>query len=294
MVDWKSLPAFLAVARAGSLRGAAEQLNGTHATVRRQVEGLEAQLGVQLFRRSAGGLDLSAAGRKLLPQALEAETALRQGFNAVRGLDSEAAGRIRLSADPMTAHFLLAPVLGEFLTLYPDIHIDMNLSYAIDSIEKLETDVSIRHVREIDGDAVGRKLFPLSLGVFASRDYLDRHLHDAGPRGEGLTWLGYGEVPELQAMIAASPFPRAAVRHAIADPAMHMHLARAGVGMTFLAAWVQSVFPELQRVRGTELDQSRSTWVLMHGDLRRVQRVRLFVDFLYESLLERRSDFIGR
>ena len=70
-MDWKSLPAFLAVARAGSLRGAAEQLDGTHATVRRQVEGLEAQLGVQLFRRSAGGLELSAAGRKLLPQALE-------------------------------------------------------------------------------------------------------------------------------------------------------------------------------------------------------------------------------
>jgi len=292
-MDWKSLPAFLAVAREGSLRGAAEQTGGTHATLRRHLEGLEAQLGVQLFRRSAGGLELSAAGRKLLPQALEAETALRQGFNAVRGLDSEASGRIRLSVDPMTAHLLLAPVLGEFLTLYPDIHIDMNLSYEIDSIEKLETDVSIRHVREPTGDAVGRKLFPLSIGVFASRDYIDRHLHDAGPRGERLTWLGYGEVPELQAIIAASPFPRATVRHSIPDPAMHLHLARAGAGMTFLAAWVQSVFPELQRVPGSDLDQSRSTWVLMHGDLRRVRRVRLFVEFLYESLLERRTDFIG-
>ncbi|GAB5446289.1 LysR family transcriptional regulator [Gymnodinialimonas sp.] len=294
MIDWKSLPAFLAVARAGSLRSAAEHSDSTHATVRRQIEGLEAQLGVQLFRRSAGGLELSAAGRKLLPQALEAEASLRQGFNAVRGLDGEAAGRIRLSADPMTAHFLLAPVLAEFLTLYPDIQIDVNLSYTLDSIDKLETDVSIRHVREVTGDAVGRKLFPLSIGVFASRPYLDRHLHDAGPRGEGLTWLGYGEVPELQAMIAASPFPRATVRHAIADPAMHLHMARAGAGMTFLAAWVESVFPELQRVPGSALDQSRATWVLMHGDLRRVRRVRLFVDYLYESLLERRSDFIGR
>jgi DNA-binding transcriptional LysR family regulator len=292
-MDWKSLPAFLAVAREGSLRAAAEQAGGTHATVRRQVEGLEAQLGVQLFRRSAGGLDLTAAGRKLLPQALEAEAALHQGFNAVRGLDSEASGRIRLSVDPMTAHYLLAPVLGEFLSLYPDIHIDMSLSYAIDSIEKMETDVSVRHVRELTGDAVGRKLFPLSIGVFAARSYIDHNLHDAGPRGEGLTWLGYGDVPELAAMIAASPFPRAALRHAIPDPAMHLHLARAGAGMTFLAAWVQGVFPELQRVPGTALDRSRSTWVLMHGDLRRVKRVRLFVDFLYESLLERRADFIG-
>ena len=44
----------------------------------------------------------------------------------------------------------------------------------------------------------------------------------------------------------------------------------------------------------TEPDQSRSTWVLMHGDLRRVQKVRLFIDFLYESLFERRSDCIRR
>lgn len=292
-MDWKSLPAFLAVAREGSLRAAAEQTEGTHATVRRQIEGLEAQLSVQLFRRSAGGLELTAAGRKLLPQALEAEAALRQGFNAVRGLDSEAAGQIRLSVDPMTAHYLLAPVLGEFLALYPDIHIDMNLSYSIDSIEKLETDVSIRHVREVSGDAVGRKLFPLSTGVFASRGYIDRNLHDAGPKGEGLTWLGYGDVPELRAWVANSPFPQATVRHAIADPAMHLHLARTGAGMTILAAWVQSIFPELQRVPGTALDRSRTTWVLMHGDLRRVRRVRLFVDFLYESLLERRADFIG-
>ncbi|WP_425070993.1 LysR family transcriptional regulator [Sagittula sp. S175] len=150
--------------RTGSLLSAAEQLDGTHATVRRQVEGLEVQLGVRLFRRSAGGLELSAAGRMLLPQALEAEASLRQGFNAVRGLDGEAAGRIRLPA-----HFLLAPVLGEFLSLYPDIHIDMNLSYAIDSIKKRETDVSIRHVHDLTGDAVGRKLFPLSIGVFAWR-----------------------------------------------------------------------------------------------------------------------------
>lgn len=293
MVDWKSLPAFLAVARAGSLRAAADAVGGTHATLRRQIEGLEAQLGAQLFRRGAGGLSMTAAGRKLLPQALEAEAALRQGFNAVRGLDSEASGRIRLSVDPMTAHYLLAPVLGEFLALYSDIHIDMHLSYTLDAIDRNETDVSIRHVREVTGDAVGRKLFPLSIGVFAARSYIDRHLHAAGPRGEGLTWLGYGETPELQAMIAASPFPRADIRHAIADPEMHLHLARAGIGMTFLAAWTQSVFPELQRVPGTNLDQSRSTWVLMHSDLRRVKRVRLFVDFLYESLLERRADVIG-
>ncbi|MEL6551582.1 MAG: LysR family transcriptional regulator [Pseudomonadota bacterium] len=292
-MDWKSLPAFLAVARSGSLRAGAEQIGGTHATLRRQIEGLEAQLGTMLFRRSGGGLTLTAAGRRLLPQALEAESALLKGFSAVKGLDREAAGRIRLSVDPITGHYMLAPVLAEFAALYPDIDIEIKLSYDIDSIAKDETDISIRHVLEIDGDAVGRKLFPLSLGVFASRDYIDRALPKAGARGAGLAWVGYGEVPELQAMIAATPFPEAKIRHEVRDPEMHLHLVRAGAGMTFLSAWIGGVFPELQRVPGTALDQRRSTWILLHGDLRRVKRARLLVDYLSTALLERRADFVG-
>jgi len=75
---------------------------------------------------------------------------------------------------------------------------------------------------------------------------------------------------------------------------MHLHLARNGAGMTFVANWVQSVFPDMQRVPGTALDQSRSTWILLHGDLRRVRRARLLVDYLYGALQERRADFIGQ
>jgi len=294
MMDWKSLPAFLAVARVGSLRAAAEQSDGTHATIRRQIEALEAGLGVQLFRRGADGLHLTVAGRALLPQALEAEAALLKGFNAVQGLDREAAGRIRLSAEPMTAHFLLAPVLAEFTVLYPEVEIDLHLSYGISSIARLETDVSIRHVREVEDDAVGRKLFPLAIGTYAAEAYLDRMLPEAGPEGQGLTWIGYGAVPELLEHIQRSPFPKARIRHSIPDPAMHLHLARAGAGMTVLAAWVQARFPELQRVPGTAFDTSRSTWVLLHGDLKRVRRVRLFVDYLCTALSERRAEFIGR
>lgn len=293
-MDWKSLPAFLAVARSGSLRAGAAEIGGTHATVRRQIEALEAQLGATLFRRAAGGLTLNAAGRRFLPQALEAEAALLKGFNSVKGLDREASGRVRLSVDPLTAHYLLAPVLAEFAALYPEIEIELKLSYFIDSIEKDETDISIRHVVEVDEDAVGRKLFPLSLGVFAARSYIDSALPKAGSKGSGLTWIGYGEVPEVQSMIAATPFANARVRHIVSDPQMHLHLAQAGAGMTFLAAWVATVFPELQRVPGTSLDQRRSTWILLHGGLRRVRRARLLVDYLSEALLERRAEFIGR
>lgn len=292
MMDWKTIPAFLAVARHGSLRAAADHLGGTHATLRRQIETLEAGCGTQLFRRAQDGLHLTPAGKILLPEALEAEAALLKGFSAVQGLDREASGRIRLSVDPMTAHFLLAPVLSNFSRLYPDIDLDLQLSFDIESISKLEADVSIRHVIQVEEDVVGRKLFPLSIGVYASRDYIDRALPKAGPKGQGLEWIGYGPEPMMRDWIKESGFANARIRHSVPDPEMHLHLARQGVGMTFLASWVQSEYPELQRVPGSQLDHSRSTWVLLHGDLRRVRRVRLFVDYLCAALLERRADFI--
>lgn len=293
MIDWKFLPAFLAVARQGSLRAAADLAGGTHATIRRQVEALEAQLGTQLFRRGADGLRLTAAGRRFLPQALEAEKALNDGVSAVQGLDREASGTIRLSADPMTAHFLLAPALANFSMLYPEIDIELDLTFDITSISRLETDISIRHVAEVSEDVVGRKLFPLGIGICAARTYLDNAFAKSGPRGRGLTWLGYGPAPELQAMVHNSPFPDARIRHAIPDPEMHLHMVRAGAGMSFLAHWVLAKFPELQQVPGTGLNTDRATWILMHPDLRRIKRIRLFVDYLANALLERRAEFIG-
>ena len=293
MLDWKLLPYFLAVARAGSLRGAAEAMDATHATVKRNLEALEARYGVQLFARARSGLELTSAGKSLLPAALEAEEVIARGRAGVQGLDRAASGRIRLSVDPMTAHLLLAPILARFAALYPEIAFDLNLTYEIEPLSELKADVSIRHAAEITEDVTARKLYPLSLATMASREYIDRRLPDAGPRGAGLAWLGYGDAPELLAWIRDSPFPDAAVRHLVPDPEMHLHLARAGAGMTILPRWVPDRFPELQRVPGTGLDERRNTWIVLRSDLARTRRVRIFVDYLAEALLERRAERLG-
>ena len=71
--DWGQMPYFLAVARGGSLRAAAEALGATHGTVNRQLQALEASYGVQLFRRTRAGVELTEAGEALIPSAEEAE-----------------------------------------------------------------------------------------------------------------------------------------------------------------------------------------------------------------------------
>lgn len=285
MNDWPQIPFFLAVARSGSLRAAAEQMGATHATVRRHIEALEAGYGVQLFRRSRTGLTLTAAGEALLPEAEDAENLLSRARNGLQGLNREASGTIRVSVDPMTGHFLLAPVLAEFCRIYPQIELDISLTYDLENISRLETDIAIRHAAEITEDVVARKLAPLPIGIFASRDYVESSQDKVGKKGAGLTYVGYGPEPELRQWIENSPFPDARIRHRVIDPEMHLHMVRAGAGMSFLPLWCAQKFPELQRVPGSDIDESRATWVLLHEDLRRIRRVRIFVDFLAQSLI---------
>ncbi|MEJ8562937.1 LysR family transcriptional regulator [Yoonia sp. GPGPB17] len=285
MQDWEQMPFFLAVARTGSLRSAAEHLGATHATVRRHVEALEVAYSVQLFRRTRRGLTLTAAGETLLPEAEEAELLLTRARNGLQGLDRETSGKIQISVDPMTGHFLLAPVFAEFCRIYPQVDLEISLTFEIEAISKLETDIAIRHAAEITDDVVARKLQALPIGIYASRDYIEAKMARAGKKGQGLDYIGYGPVPELMDWIERSPFPKANIRHQVMDPEMHLHLARAGAGMSFLPTWCAQVFPELQRLPGSTLDESRKTWVVFHEDLRRIKRVRVFIDFLTQSLI---------
>ena len=71
-IDWEQLPYFLAVARAGSLRAAAEVLGTSHVKVSRHLKALESTYGVALVRRTQRGIHLTPAGTQLLPIAEEA------------------------------------------------------------------------------------------------------------------------------------------------------------------------------------------------------------------------------
>ena len=167
----------------------------------------------------------------------------------------------------------------------PQVELELSLTFEIQQISKLETDIAIRHAAEITDDVVARKLQALPISVCASRDYVETHIPKAGKKGQGLSFIGYGPIPEMERWISGSAFPEAAVRHQCIDPEMHLHMVRAGAGMSFLPHWTLLKFPELMRVPGGTVDESRSTWVVYHEDLRRVRRVRMFVDFLAQSLI---------
>lgn len=284
-MDWTSIPYFLAAVRAGTLRGAADETGATHATVKRHIEVLEHSYGVQLFRRTRRGLELTAAGRDLLPVVEEAELKVHEARRRVQGLDKEETGVVRFSTTGTLIYEIVSPLLARFTQTYPEIDLDIRVSDRFEDINRLQTDVSLRFAHTVEDDVIARKLFPLALVPMASRSYLETHLPLAGPQGEGLVWLGWDKVDRRPDWVADTVFPAAQVRHATTDPILQLSLARQGLGMINSSVYFTTIYPELVQVPGTKPALDRNLWLLFHSELRRTVRVRRFIDFVSKELI---------
>lgn len=136
------LKAFFAVARLGSITGAAKQLGLSQPTVTTQIRALEEQYGVELFHRGGGRLSLSDAGRRLMPQVdallqqeLDIEFALRDSAE-LRG------GALRLGA---TAPYYTLTLAQRFRTRHPRVELSIaagNSRQMVDALLAYEVDLA--------------------------------------------------------------------------------------------------------------------------------------------------------
>lgn len=114
---------FLRVAADRSLTSAATALGYTQSAVSRQVQSLEAELGVALFDRLPRGVRLTEAGRVLLPHAEAVRdrlAAARAELDALRTLDG---GLLRVGAFPTADAALVPRTLAAFHTLHPRVSV---------------------------------------------------------------------------------------------------------------------------------------------------------------------------
>src|SRR3984893_8851198 len=124
-MDLNDVRTFVAVAQAGTLTAAAQELQLPPATVSRALTRLERQLSVLLVRRSPRGLVLTDSGKEYLQSCRRALETLRQGSQLVEGRRSKPSGLIKVACPIVMACDVLAPLLKEFLGRYPDLRIEI-------------------------------------------------------------------------------------------------------------------------------------------------------------------------
>src|SRR5690606_12524930 len=116
--NWDDLRVFLAVARAGSLSGAARSLGVNHSTVFRRIGAFELALEVRLFDRLPGGYVLTAAGEEMRESALRVEAEIAALGRKVVGQDLRLSGTVRIATIDMLAVWLLPRHLAAFRAAY--------------------------------------------------------------------------------------------------------------------------------------------------------------------------------
>ena len=148
MIDWDDVRYFLAVAREGSVRAAAERLEVNHSTVLRRIAQLEEHLGAQMFEKLPSGYRLTDAGDEVLEFAKQMEVSSNRLATRVFGRDQSIRGLLRVTLAPTLATHLLMPDFADFARLYPEIEMEVLSSYEPVNLTNREADVAIRVVQE--------------------------------------------------------------------------------------------------------------------------------------------------
>jgi DNA-binding transcriptional LysR family regulator len=290
-IDWDDMRYFLAVARGGSLRGGAENIQANHATVSRRLASLEASIGARLFDRSNAGLVLTQLGEDLLPHAERVEEEITAASRSVAGRDTRPSGPIYFSLPPSMALSSVPDDLTAFSKAHPDIELHIQVTDSMVDLVRREADVTLRVAHEVTEDVVGRRLLRYAKAAYCSAEYAVR-IEDND--GEGLHWTGWDEAEgEITApWIKASAYPKAQLIHRIREGIMCLALARAGLGLTYLPCFMGDKEPGLVRAPYQKPVLDRSIWLLLHRDLRETARVRLFVDFLAARFTARKDEYL--
>lgn len=119
----QSIEQFIAVVDAGSIRGAARQLNMSQPALTRALQQLEEELGVQLMHRSGRGATPTAAGSAFLSRARVAEAELRKAAEEAKKTVDDGAGLLSLGLSPVGASLLLPELVISLQRVHPKTRI---------------------------------------------------------------------------------------------------------------------------------------------------------------------------
>jgi DNA-binding transcriptional LysR family regulator len=294
----QAMSVFVHVAELGGFAPAARRLGLSTSAVSRHVAELETAVGAQLLRRTTRRLSLTEAGTRYLPRARAIVEEVDALHTEIGERHAAPSGLLRVSLPPGTGNFTLAPLAIEFLTRYPDIALELDVTERVVDLVAEGYDAAVRAGPLVDSSLASRKLIDLHFVTCASPAYcarygmpdrpedLSRHSCIHFPRRRGdMVWTftdGDRRIPV-----------RVSGRYVINDIDAERRAALAGLGIVALT-WYDA-HEDLEAGRLIRLlpafdyEPFPITFVWPRAAIE-PRKLRLFIDFIAEALVRRERD----
>ncbi len=287
MDNWDDLRIFLAAARAGSLAGGGRALGIDTATVGRRIARLETSMRATLMVRSSGGIEMTAAGARLLKAASDADTAMRAVFTEAKR--DSAGGTVRLSAAEGFGTTIIAPALPELRRQRPGLEIELAANPGFLSPATREVDIAITLSPSQDARLQAEPLADYQLALYAAPGFLARRgdIRSVADLGD-VDIVGYVDdfiyAPELRYLDEIGISRRPALASSSIRAQREMIAAGGGVGVLpcFLA-------DGLARVCRRDTLLTRRWWTNTHRDIADTARIRAVKTWIRKLARDRRA-----
>lgn len=281
-LSWDQLRTFEAVARFGSLTGAARALGISQSTVSRHVSRLEELAGSPLLVRESPieltdrGAALLEATRPMLDAALAARSALEA--------EPELHGLVTLTTVGEVVRWTLIEQLPAFFADNPWLRLRILADNQVASLAAGEADVALRFFRPDQGDLYARKLLTEHYALFISEEL---------ERSEQTPWLGLtgslAHIPEQR--YAEQAFASRAPRLLLEDVESLGLAVERGLGVAVLPRGFASRLCGIVEVSPAEVGaaelgpmQPRDLWLVVHRSRRQLPKVRAVIGWVLEVL----------
>jgi DNA-binding transcriptional LysR family regulator len=174
-MKFDGISAFLAIADAGSVSGAARRLNLSKSVVSERLTELERSLGAHLVQRTTRKLSLTVEGNAFLDRARRIAKEAADARAEIADRRGQLAGPFRLSAPVSFGTLHLGRALYPFLLANPAIQLSLELEDRFVDVAADGYDAVIRHATVADARVIAKRVATSRRLLVASPAYLRKH-----------------------------------------------------------------------------------------------------------------------
>lgn len=291
--DLKSLELFVRVAALGAIGRAGNEFHLSPTNASQRIQALEAELDVKLLNRTTRAVSLTPDGEVFLEHAKRILEGVQDARNVLSHTAHSVSGKLRVTTSATFARSFIIPFVPDFLQLYPDVQLDLNLTDSIVDIVDQGYDLAFRIGELAPSSLLAQKIVPDFRQLVASPAYLERAGVPKKPKdladhaclvlGDINPWKLIDQDDVVHEVRVDGP-----VTVTLGDAVGEW--VRAGVGIGYASLWAAGpdiraghlvkVLPDYKSWPESNIWAVRPPGKLMHA------RVKAFLDFMRDRIIE--------